>query len=109
MRRAAVEIPPEFPETETSSPWVQYYGRGNEKSRDERLSRFVKFIAKHLFPPESYGLMWVLAHREYEAMIQTLNSLGTRTIRDATELRERAKNPLRLVKTSSVTSRRLVW
>jgi hypothetical protein len=79
--------------TQTPSEWITIHGRRNEDARDERLSKFVKIIAKHLRPPESYGLTWLLAHGEYQNIIDRLAALPTATIRDITEMRERVKNP----------------
>lgn len=79
--------------TETPSEWITVHGRRNETARDERLSKFVKIIAKHVRPPESYEMTWLLAHNEYQNIIDRLAALPTATIRDITEMRERAKNP----------------
>lgn len=80
-------------EAQTASEWISVHGRGNVKARDERLSKFVKIIAKYLRPPESYGLTWMLAHREYEDVIDRLEALPTASIKDLAELRQRATNP----------------
>ena len=79
--------------TQKKSEWVRVHGRGNKPARDERLSKFVRIVAKHLRPPESYGLTWMLAHNEYQGVINRLTSLPTATIKDVTELRQRATNP----------------
>jgi Protein of unknown function (DUF3800) len=80
-------------ETQTPSDWITVHGRRNENARDARLSKFVKIIAKQLRPPESYGLTWLLAHGEYQSLIDRLAALPTATIRDIAEMRQRATNP----------------
>lgn len=79
--------------TSTESEWIKTHGRGNVKKRDARLSKFVEIIAKHLRPPNAYGLTWMLAHNEYDNIVKQLMSLPTATIADRAELRQRATNP----------------
>lgn len=81
--------------TNTVSEWVRVHGRGNTSARDARLSRFVKIIAKHLAPDprESYGLTWMLSHREYEDIIQRMKSVKTATVKDLQEIEQHIRNP----------------
>jgi hypothetical protein len=37
--------------TQTESEWVRVHGRQNHKAAEERLSKFIKIIAKHLLSP----------------------------------------------------------
>jgi hypothetical protein len=80
-------------ETKQPSEWIDAHRRGNKNARDERLSKFVEIIAKHLVPPNSYGLSWMLSHREYESTVRRLKALPTATIRDREEVGRFFKNP----------------
>ncbi len=77
------------------SEWRQFHGKQNVAARDERLSRFVKIIAKHLAADtiDSYGLTWMLSHREYEDLIQRMRSVKTATVKDLQEIERYIRNP----------------
>jgi len=82
-------------ETQQPSEWRQFHGKQNVTARDERLSKFVKIIAKHLAPDpiEPYGLTWMLSHKEYEANLQRMKSVKTATIKDLQEIERHIRNP----------------
>lgn len=80
--------------TQTKSEWVRAHGRGNRKARDERLLKFAKIIVKHLGRTQnvdSYGLTWMLAHHEYNAIMSHFKKHAS--LKDREELHRRARNP----------------
>jgi hypothetical protein len=80
-------------ETKQPSEWVKAHGRGNKKARDQRLSKFVEIIAKHIISPNSYGLSWMLSHQEYEHTVRKMRALPTATLKDREEIGRFFKNP----------------
>jgi hypothetical protein len=80
--------------TKTLSEWARVHGRGNEQARDERLVKFAKIAVKYLGRTpdiDSYGLTWMLAHCEYDAMMDNIKRHASAL--DRRELSRRAKNP----------------
>ncbi len=81
-------------ETQTPSPWRIAYGTSNERARDERLLKFADIAIRHLSPEsDSYGLVWMLRHTDYDYFIRRLGALPTATLKDISDLGTKVQNP----------------